>query len=431
MGRLARFFDLSAKGTSIQIEVLAGVSTFLSLSYIFVVNPAILSQAGMDKSAVLFATIAASALATIAMGLWPNLPFVLAPGMELNAYVAFFVVGSLGFNWRQALGAVFWSGVLFIVLTVAQIRKKVIESIPTRMKAALALSVGVFLFLVALKVAGLLIYDGVRLVGVGGLSSRTALIFYIGLVLVLILERFKVRGSVLITIIIATVLCHYFGLNDNAEQPTRISRNMLADLGGLDLRVIIQPRMLSVILILFLIDFYGSIAKFIGLSQNTSLVVDGELPHLKDALLIDGAATVLGSTLGTSSIIVYVESAVGIGAGGRTGLTAITCGILMLGCFALTSLFGLVPIVATTGALAFVGIKLCPSLKELRTYSPVDLIALILMPLAVIVTFAIDRAMLIGFGVYAFADLIKLRKLNPYMVGSMILLAIGAYLQMR
>ena len=428
--RLARFFDFAAKQSSFQVEVLAGLSTFLSLSYIFVVNPAILSQAGMDKSAVLFATIMASAVATIVMGLWPNLPFVLAPGMELNAYVAFFVVGSLGFNWRQALGAVFWSGVLFIVLTLMRIRRRVIDAIPERMKAALAFSVGVFLFLVALKIAGLLRYDGVQLVGLGRFTSRTALVFYTSLVFVLLLEKFKVRGSVLISILIAAGLCHVLELRD-PEQQAQLSRQMLVGIGALDLGVIVDPRMLSVILILFLIDFYGSIAKFVGLSLNTSLVVNGQLPQLKNALLIDGAATVFGSTIGTSSIIVYVESAVGIGAGGRTGLTAVTCGILMLGCFALSHVLGVVPIVATTGALAFVGIKLFPSLRELRTFSAVDNIALILMPLAVIGTFAIDRAMLVGFSVYALNDLIKLRKANPYIIGSIILLALGAYLQMR
>ncbi|MDX6404507.1 MAG: adenine/guanine/hypoxanthine permease [Blastocatellia bacterium] len=431
LNRLRTFFAITEKGSSIQIEVLAGLSTFLSLSYIFVVNPAILSQAGMNKSFVFFATIMASALATIAMGLWPRLPFVLAPGMELNAYVAFFVVGSLGFTWKQALGAVFWSGVAFVILTLLRVREKVIEAIPERMRSALSLSVGVFLCLVALKVAGLLIYENVTIKGLGSFTSPVAYAFYVSLSVILILEWLHIRGAVLIGIIVTAVVCHFLGVSNSGEAPAKMSLAMFSGIGQLDLGVIANPRMFSVILILFLIDFYGSIAKFIGLSINTNLVVGGKLPRLRDALLIDGAATTLGSALGTSSIIVYVESAVGIGAGGRTGLTAVVCGLLMLSCFILTPFLGLVPVVATTGALVFVGLKLCPTIRDLKSYSWIDLIVLITMPLTVIATFAIDRAMLAGFAIYLVGDLLARRRLNPYLIGSLMLLAIGAVLQMR
>jgi AGZA family xanthine/uracil permease-like MFS transporter len=385
----------------------------------------------MDKSFVLFATIIASALATIVMGLWARLPFVLAPGMEINAYVAFFVVGTLGFTWQQALGAVFWSGVIFVVLTLARVRERIIDAIPQRMKSGLSLSVGVFLCLVALKVAGLLLYKGVTIQGVGNFTSPAAFAFYLSIALILLLERFRIRGAVLISIILTAVLCHVIGVGNDNEQPAKVSSAMFGGIGQLDLSVIANPKMLSVILILFLIDFFGSIAKFIGLAMNTNLFVAGKLPRLKEALLIDGGATILGSSIGTTSIIVYVESAVGIGAGGRSGLTAIVCGLLMLACFVLTPFLGLVPVVATTGALVFVGIKLCPSMRELKSYSRIDLAVLVIMPLTVIATFAIDRAMLIGFAIYFVADVLNRRSPNPYMVGSMILLAIGAVLQMR
>lgn len=171
MGPLDRYFRITEKGSSLGTEVLAGCSTFLALSYIFVVNPAILAHAGMDRSVVLFATIVASGAATIAMGLWARLPFVLAPGMEMNAYVAFYVVSTLGFTWQEALGAVFWAGVICVVLSIARIREEIINAIPDRMKSSLALSVGAFLGLVALKVAGLLVYDGVTLSGLGGFTT--------------------------------------------------------------------------------------------------------------------------------------------------------------------------------------------------------------------------------------------------------------------
>lgn len=429
--RLDEYFAITRRGSTLFTEVLAGLSTFLALSYIFVVNPAILSQAGMDKSAVLFATILASALATLAMGVWARLPFVLAPGMEMNAYVAYFVVGSLGLSWQQALAAVFVSGLLFLALTVTRVREQIIGAIPDRMKAALSLSVGVFLALVAFKIAGILHYEGVRLAGFGMFASPAAYALYVCLPLLVVLERFRVAGSVLIAIVLTAICCHVFGWAVDAPAAGELGRSMIGAVGRLDLSVLAQPRVYSVILVLFLIDFYGSVAKFIGLTMNTNLVVNGRLPRLTESLVIDGAATVLGSTLGTSTILVYVESGVGIGAGGRTGVTAIVCGLLMLACFLITPLLHLVPVIATTGALLFVASKLCPPLAQLRRYDPVDLIAALLMQIAVIATFAIDVAMLVGFLVYLGRDLVARRRPNAYMALSAALLAVGALLQRR
>lgn len=248
---LRRFFGVDEKGSSISTEILAGVSTFLSLSYIFIVNPAILGRAGMDKGDVLFATIVASALATLVMGLWARLPFVLAPGMEMNAYVAFFVVGSLGFTWQQALGAVFWSGVLFIILTVLKVRQKIIDAVPLRMKSGLSLSVGTFLGLIALNLTGILRYEGVTLQGIGDFFNPLAYVLFFSLSIVLLLEKLRVRGSVLISIILASFFCHAFNIGLEGEEATELSENMFAGIGQLDISIITQPKMLSVILILF------------------------------------------------------------------------------------------------------------------------------------------------------------------------------------
>ena len=426
--KILDYFDVVGKGSSLQTEIIAGLSTFLALSYIFVVNPAILAQAGMNKSAVLFATIATSGLATIAMGLWARLPFVLAPGMEINAYVAFFVVGALGFTWQQALGAVFWSGVLFLLLTVTRVREKIIESIPERMKSGLSLSVGVFLGLVAFKIAGLLRYDGVRLVGLGNFATPQAMALYVSLGLVLLLDRLRTPGAVMISILVTTALCHAIGIGRDPEEATRLSGAMLSGIGRLDLTALLQPKMLSVILILFLIDFYGSVAKLIGLSINTNIAVNGGLPRMRSALLIDSLATTTGATLGTSSLTVYVESGIGIGAGGRTGLTAIVCGVLMLASFALGPFLHYVPVVATTGALILVAVKLCPSRWDLRAFTKLDLIAFTLMQITVVGTFAIDRALLVGLLAYSVRDL-ALKRWSPYLLGSIILLGYGAWLQ--
>jgi len=428
--KVLNYFDVAGKGSSLQTEVMAGVSTFLALSYIFVVNPAILAQAGMNKSAVLFATIITSGLATLAMGLWARLPFVLAPGMEMNAYVAFFVVGALGFTWQQALGAVFWSGILFILLTVTKVREKIIDAIPERMKSGLSLSVGVFLALVAFKVAGLLRYDGVKLVGLGDFASTRALALYVSLTVVLLLDRFRVRGAVIISILCTAGLCHALAIGNDPVRAAEISSAMFAGIGKLDLAASLQPKMLSVILVLFLIDFYGSVAKLIGLSMNTTIASTGKLPRLRQALLIDGLATTTGAALGTSSLTVYVESAVGIGAGGRTGLTAIVCGALMLLCFGLAPILHYVPVVATTGVLVFVAIKLVPARKEIAFFGRLDLVVLALMQLVVLFSFALDRAMLVAFSIYLLSDLKSGRRVQPALLFSSILLLIGVALQM-
>ncbi len=431
--KIAGYFEFARHRTNFRTEILAGVSTFLALSYIFVVNPTILSQAGMDKSMVLFATIVVSALATLAMGLWAKKPFVLAPGMEMNAYVAFFVIGALGFAWQDALGAVFWSGVLFMVLTLTNIREKIIKAIPDKMKSGLALSVGVFLMLIALKLAGVLAYDGVDIQGIGVLLSPIAYVLYFGIALVLVLRKLKVRGAVLVSIILSTVLAHLLGLGNVAADQIAISGDMLRGVLQFNPAIILDPRVLSVVLILFLIDFYGSVAKFIGLTRNTTIVKkDGTMPQMKEALSVDGIATIAGAGLGTTSLTTYVESGVGIGEGGRTGLTAVVCGLLMLGFFALTPLVNLVPVIATTGSLFWVGIMLFPSFRELKEYRAVDVVTVLVMIAGVIWTFSLDRAMLFGFLVFIAGSVLtgRTKEIDKYTIISTVLLLIGAYLSL-
>lgn len=422
---LYQYFGIIEKKSSIQTEIFAGISTFLTLSYIFVVNPAILAQGGMDKTLVFFATVLTSGLATLIMGMYARLPFALAPGMEINAYVAFFVIGVLGYSWPEALGAVFWSGVIFVVLTIARVRERIIDAIPERMKSGLSLAVGVFLSIVALKVARLLIYEGVTIKGLGNFRSSEAIAFYVSTTLVFLLDRLHVRGAVLISILATSILYHFIGTVADQDQTSRLSSALIASFGKLDLGVVLNPKSLSVILILFLVDFYGSVAKLIGLTMSTNIMVNGKLPRMKEALLIDGTSTLLGAGLGTTSLTVYVESGVGIGTGGRTGLTSVVTGVLMLSCFLITPLLKFVPVIATTGALIFVGTKLFPSWRELRSYNKLDNIVFALMQLIVVITFAIDKAMLAGFLVYIFIDLLAFRRPNIYLVGSATLLTLG------
>jgi len=428
-GWIDHYFGIKAKNSTFFRESMAGISTFLALSYIFVVNPAILSNAGMDRSAVLFATITTSAIATLLMGLWARLPFVVAPGMEMNAYVAFFVIGALGFSWQQALGIVFWSSVIMVLATIAPIREKIIDCIPDAMKVGLAFSIGVFLILIALNISGVLVYEGVTLKSVGTLFDGKAYALLLGLALILVFDLLRVPGSVLIAIILTSFYCHKMGMAKEVSDPVELSSRMLAAIGALDLWVLLDPKSISVLVVLFVLDFYGSIAKFIGLTLNTNILENGNVPRRKQALLVDGACSTLGAALGTTSMIAYVESAVGIGMGARTGLAAVVCALLMLGCFLAAPFLHYVPITATTGALVYVGIRLCPGLDHLRRLSAVDLLVLAIMPLCVIATFAIDRAMLAGFTVYLVSALFAKRRVNVFLVGSVLLLATGLVLQ--
>ncbi len=425
--KVANYFEFSKHKTNYKTEIIAGVSTFMALAYIFVVNPAILSEAGFNKSAVLFATIIVSFLATFFMGVWAKKPFALAPGMEMNAYVAFFVILGLGFSWPQALGAVFWSGVIFMILTLTNVRTKVIQAIPDKMKSGLSLAVGVFLMLIALRLAGVLLYKGITFTGIGLIFSPMAYVLYFGVAVVLILRKLKVPGSVLISIVLASFLANFMGLGGTGET-VEISKDMFSAILKLDLGVIFDPRMWSVILVLFLVDFYGSVAKFIGLTRNTSIVNrDGTLPQMKETLSVDGAATIVGSGLGTTSLTTYVESGVGIAEGGRTGFTAVVVSILMLSFLVLTPLLNLVPLIATTGALLWVGIHLFPSRDELKTYTKLDMFMVIGMIIVTIWTFAIDKALLFGFIIFMLGLLLakKGKEINIYMVISTALLLIG------
>jgi AGZA family xanthine/uracil permease-like MFS transporter len=429
---LNRWFSIQERGSTIRTEFFAGVSTFLALSYIFVVNPAILEAAGMDKSMVFFATIVGSVLTTLAMGLWANLPFAVAPGLEMNAYIAYVVVGVLGFAWQGAMGAVFWSGVLTVLLSYTPVRVNIIKAIPDTLKAGLAAAVGVFLMLIALKVSGMTRYEGIQILGVGNLTSNEAMVFYAGLILVAILRYFKVKGAVLLSIIGASVIAHLLGIGQVIE-PIALSKNMLQGVFALDFSIILNPKVWSVVIILFILDFYGSIAKFIGLTRNTSIVDgQGNVPKMKEALVVDGAGTVVGAALGTSNLITYVESAVGIGEGGRTGLVAVVCAILMSLFLLITPLINLVPVVATTGALFYVGLLLMPRWSQLKTYHWGELLSVVVTILITVWTFGLDKAMFAGFVTLILALLIqgKWKNINIYLLISAALLFLSIILSL-
>ncbi len=425
---MRNFFKLRELRTNVFSEITAGLSTFLALSYIFVVNPAILSGGGMNKSAVLFATVITSSLATIVMGLWAKKPFALAPGLEMNGYVVFYVIAVLGFSWQNALGIVFWSGVLFMILTLTNIRQKIILAIPDILKIGLAASVGIFLMLIALKIAGIIVYEGITIQSFTSPLNDKFYIFFVGLILFLLMEKLKVRASILLSIVGASLFGYLIHFNIAGVERVNANSEMFGAILKLDIASILNPKLFSALIILFIIDFYGSVAKFIGLTQNTPIVdKSGNMPNMKEALYVDGVATIVGSALGTTSVTTYVESGVGINAGGRSGLTAVVCGILMLLVIPLAPIINLVPVEATTGALFLVGLKLIPKIPTLKAWKLYESISVIIMAAVTFITFSLDKAMFAGFLVY-FVGLLTSRqsnKINPYFVITLFLLLTG------
>ncbi|MGP9822065.1 solute carrier family 23 protein [Salinarimonas sp. NSM] len=414
--------------TRASTEVLAGLSTFVTLSYIFVVNPSILASAGFDFTAVFFATVIASAAATLLMGAWARLPFALAPGMEMNGLVAFFVVGSLGFGWQDALGLVFWSGVLMIAISASGLRGRLIDAVPDALKIGLSLTVGFFLVAIALRVSGVVVYDGQLISGIGTLVSRDALFVLVFLPIALVLDRLRVPGSVLITIVVLSVAYTLTGDGAAQAQPRDWS-NAVSAVGQANLLAVLSPAAISAVIILFVLDFYGSVAKFIGLTHATGLQVDGKLPRRRQALLTDGAGTVLGSLLGTSNITTYVESAVGIGVGGRTGLTALVVGGLTLCVLLAYPLVEMVPLTATLGALVYVAFRMVRRIGPLDGFRAHEVGALAVMPLVALATFAVDTAFLAGILVYGVGEALGGRRPHGLLLVSGLVIAASIALQ--
>lgn len=426
---ISDYFEISKYDTSIGKEMLAGLGTFLSLAYIFIVNPAIMGNTGMNVSGLLFATIIASAVSTIFMGFYARLPFALAPGLEMNGFFTFVVVGTLGLTWQQALGAVFWSGVLCLVFTIVPFRKNIIDSIPDGLKKTMAVSVGVFVMTIGLFLSGLVQFTNGRISGVSLTLTPKVFALLIGLAISIILGLVRTfPGGMLVAIIVATVYCKVYGIVSTT--PASLSWK---DLTSTCFQIDFVPtlRLIPVYLIFFLIDFYGSIGKFIGLTAATNLTQkDGSLPRIGRAMGVDAGGTILGAFVGTSSIITYVESAVGIQMGGRTGIVAIVCGVLMFASLLFTPLIGLVPVEATAGILIYVGYLLMrdtdsPDDKRLDKFF---LVVVIVMGFISFLTFSLDKAMMFGFLAYTLKQVIAERVFNWYLIGSTLLISVSVIL---
>ena len=396
-------FGLAEARTDVRTEAQAGLATFMAMAYILVVNPSILADAGMDPGAVFVATCLAAALGSILMGLLANYPVALAPGMGQNAFFTYGVVIGAGHPWETALGAVFVSGLIFVLLSVLPVREWLVNAIPPSLKYGIAAGVGLFIGFIALKNAGIVVDDPATLVAFGDLAAPGPLLAVAGFVLIVALSARGVTGAVLLGILGVTVVgwsvgaAEFGGLVSLPPDPRPV-------LGRLDVGAALGWSMVTVILTLLLVDVFDTAGTLVGVATRSGLVTpEGRLPRLRSALLADSGATLVGAVLGTSSTTSYIESGAGVAAGGRTGLTAVVTGLLFLACLFFAPLAGSIPAFATAAALLFVATIMARALvavdwEDYTEYAPAVVTALA-MPLA----FSIADGIGLGFITYALA----------------------------
>ena len=401
---LEKLFKLTEHKTNVRTELVAGLTTFLTMAYIIFVNPQILGAAGMPKEAVFVATCLIAALGTGIMALYANYPIALAPGMGLNAYFAFVVVLHMGFTWQAALGAVFISGCLFLLVTVFRLRELIISGIPHSIRIAITVGIGLFLAIIALKGAGIVAKSDATFVTLGDLHQPSVVLAAIGFIAIVVLDRLKVPGAILIGIVGVTIASFFFGGNKFGgvfSAPPSIAPTFLQ----LDIRAALSGGILNVVLVFFLVELFDATGTLMGVAKRAGLLVPGKMERLNRALLADSAAIFAGSLLGTSSTTAYAESAAGVQAGGRTGLTALTVAVLFLACLFIAPLAGAVPAYATAPALLFVACLMLRELTELNWDDTTEVIPAAVTALMMPFTYSIANGLAFGFIAYA---LIKL-----------------------
>jgi AGZA family xanthine/uracil permease-like MFS transporter len=402
---LDNFFKLRENGTDTRTELLAGLTTFLTMAYIIFVNPSILGAAGMPKEAVFVATCLVSALGTAVMGLYANYPIAMAPGMGLNAYFAFAVVLGMGIAWPAALGAVFVSGCLFILVTVLGLRGMIVAGIPKSLRTAITVGIGLFLALIALKSAGIVVGSEPTLVKAGDLHKPEAIMAVLGFFLIVTLDKLRVKGAILIGIIVVTVLSFFFGGNTFHgifSAPPSIAPTVFK----LDVKAALSTGILNVVLVFFLVELFDATGTLMGVASRAGLLVPGKMDRMNKALLADSAAIVAGSILGTSSTTAYIESAAGVQAGGRTGLTALTVAVLFLASLFIAPLAGVVPAYATAPALLFVACLMLRDLVDIDWHDTTESVPAAITALLMPFTYSIAEGIAFGFITYAVLKLV-------------------------
>ncbi len=398
---LERTFELEKHATNVRIELLAGLTTFMTMAYIIFVNPAILADAGMDKGAVFVATCLAAAFGSAFMGLYANYPVALAPGMGLNAYFTYGVVKGMGHAWETALGAVFLSGILFLIVSLTPIREWVINSIPKSLKLSIAAGIGLFLALIGLQSAGIVKAHPATLVTLGDLKSPAVVLAVIGFILMAALDARRVPGAILIGILAAAIAGAFLGLTKFTgvvSLPPSIAPVLLK----LDLVKALEIGLVTIVFTFFFVDVFDNTGTLVGVAHKAGLVnPDGTLPRVKRALTVDSTAAMVGAALGTSTTTRYIESAAGVNAGGRTGLVAVTVAVLFLAALVFAPLAGAIPAFATAPALVYVACLMMSAVTEIDFADPSEFVPAVVVIVTMPLTFSIAHGIAFGFIAYA------------------------------
>ncbi len=395
-----RVFKLTEHGVTIRSEIAAGVTTFLTMAYIIFVNPSILKEAGVPFSGALFATCIAAATGSLLMGLLANYPFALAPGMGLNAYFTYTVVLGLKHDWRVAMGAVFISGIVFLLLTLVGVRALIVDAIPLTLKTAVACGIGLFIAFIGLKNAGVIVASPATFVTLGPIISKPVLLALLGLLITGALMARGFKTAIIIGIVVVTVAAMGFGL---AKLPTSIVEvpAWRETFLQLNIRSALSISLLDVVFVFLFVDMFDCIGSMMGLAQQAGyLDKDGKMPRINRALLCDSIATIVGSLFGTSTVVTYIESATGVSEGGRTGLVAVTVAILFLLAAFLSPIAGIIPAIATAPALIVVGALMMRSVTAIRWDDLTEAIPALLTMLAMPLTFSIANGLALGFIFY-------------------------------
>lgn len=398
-----KIFRLKEKKTNVKTEIMAGITTFMTMSYILAVNPQILGDAGMDKGAVFTATIIASIIAILIMALYANLPFALAPGMGLNAFFTYTVVMTMGKSWEFALAAVFIEGIIFILLTFFNVREAIFNAIPRSLKTAVSVGIGLFIALIGLLNSTVIVKNDVGL-GLGNLVSKESFIFFIGLLIMAVLTARKTKGALLIGIVISTIIALFTGVSKLPEGGIIQLPPSLSPIAfKLDFSSMFSLEMFSVVFAFLFVDLFDTVGTLTGVATKAKMLDEnGQLPNAGRALFADSVGTTIGALLGTSTVTTFVESATGVAEGGRTGLTALSTGF----CFFLSIFFypliTIIPAQATAAALVMVGLFMIDSIVDINfgdfTESFPAFMTIIMMP------FAYSIAEGIAFGMISYAS---------------------------
>ncbi|AJJ18583.1 NCS2 family permease [Yersinia sp. 2544 StPb PI] len=417
-GLLERVFKLKQHGTTARTELIAGITTFLTMVYIVFVNPQILGVAGMDVRAVFVTTCLIAAFGSIFMGLLANLPVALAPAMGLNAFFAFVVVGAMGISWQVGMGAIFWGAIGFLLLTIFRIRYWMIANIPLSLRVGITSGIGLFIAMMGLKNAGIVVANPDTLVAVGNLTSHSVLLGALGFFIIAVLASRNIHAAVLVSIVVTTLIgwalgdVHYSGIFSMPPSVTSV-------VGQVDLAGALNISMAGIIFSFMLVNLFDSSGTLIGVTDKAGLTDHkGKFPRMKQALYVDSISSVAGAFIGTSSVTAYIESSSGVSVGGRTGLTAVVVGILFLLVMFVSPLAGMVPAYAAAGALIYVGVLMTSSLSRVKwddlTEAVPAFVTAVMMPFS----FSITEGIALGFISYCLMKLGtgRWREISPCVV---------------